>query len=228
MDIGKAFGFVTRDETWVTKVLVGGLVSLIPLVGQFVVSGYGLRVANNVARGDERVLPEWSEFADFLTRGFLAWVIQLVYFLPVGLVYGVFVALLAGASAVSSEGDAGPVGLVALCLLPLILVGALVCGAAAFAAVARYTATGEFGEAFKFSAVLGSLRENLGTYATLVAVAILASLVASLGLLACGVGVLFTTFYAYLVIGHALGQALPRLFAPRDVPGAGYPPVQSF
>lgn len=231
MDISKAFGFATRDETWVTKVLIGGLVALIPFIGAFVVIGYGLRVASNVARGRETPLPEWNEFGDFLTRGFLAWVIQIVYMLPVVLLYIIFAVLTIGAAAVTtdSEGQGGAGGLIGLCLMPLLFIGLIVCGAASLAAIARYTATGEFGESFRFAEVIGNLRQNLGTYGMLILVTILASLAASVGMIACGVGVLFTSFYAYLVMGHALGQALPRLF-PQDgyTAPSGFPPVQSF
>ena len=48
MDIGKAFGFVFEDEEWVSKVLIGGLIFLIPLIGQFAVIGYSFKVAQNV------------------------------------------------------------------------------------------------------------------------------------------------------------------------------------
>lgn len=231
MDFSKAFGFATRDETWVTKVLIGGLVTLIPLIGPFVVMGYGLRVASNLARGQETPLPEWNEFGDFLTRGFLAWVIQLVYMLPVVLVYVVFAIITIGAAAVmaESEGASSTAALLSLCLIPILLIGMVVCGAASLAGMARYTATGEFSEGFRFGEVIANLRQNLGTYAMLILVALVASLLAGVGVIACGVGVLFTSFYAYLVMGHALGQVLPQLF-PRDDyrPPSGIPPVQSF
>lgn len=231
MDIGKAFGFVTKDDTWITKVLIGGLVSLIPLIGQFVVSGYSLRVAKNVARGDERPLPEWGEFGDFLTRGFLAWVIQLVYFLPLMVFYFIFIAITVGAAAATTDaqGQGGEGSIIALCLFPLLFALAIVCAIASLAATARYIATDEFGQAFRFSEVLANMRQNIGTYGALVAVAILAGLAAMVGLIGCGVGVIFTSFYAYLVIGHALGQALPQLFPPRDIASpAGFPPTTSF
>jgi hypothetical protein len=231
MDIGKAFGFVTKDESWLTKVLVGGLVMLIPFIGQFVVNGYGLRVAKNVAQGQERVLPEWNEFGDFLTRGFLAWVIQLVYFLPFALFYGIFIAAVTIPAAVAAESgsDGGAAGVLALCLAPILLIVGLASGVASMAGIARYIATDQFSEAFKFGEVFANLRAALGAYLRLLLVAILASLVASLGLIACGVGILFTSFYAYLVIGHAFGQILPQLFPQRDIAGpSGYPPVQSF
>ena len=91
MDIGKAFSFVFEDEEWVGKVLIGGLISLIPLIGQLAVLGYALKVAQNVAQGNPRPLPRWNEFGDHLMRGLYDFVIRLVYALPVvvlGLLFG--------------------------------------------------------------------------------------------------------------------------------------------
>ena len=83
MDIGKAFGFVFEDEKWVSKVLLGGLFFLIPIVN-FAVIGYMLKVAQNVAQGNPRPLPEWGggEFGNHFMRGLHGIVIQIVYQLP--------------------------------------------------------------------------------------------------------------------------------------------------
>ena len=90
MDIGKAFGFVFEDEEWVSKVLIGGLIYLIPLIGQLAIIGYSLKVAQNVAQGNPRPLPEWGEFGSLFGRGFYAFVIALVYLLPVFILEGLF------------------------------------------------------------------------------------------------------------------------------------------
>ncbi len=113
MEIGKAFTFVTEDEQWITKVLIGGLIQFVPLLGTIAILGYSYRVAQNVARGNPRPLPAWGEFGDFLGRGFLALIIQIVYLLPFIVLYGVFLFLtVAGAAAAEdSEAVAGVLGL---------------------------------------------------------------------------------------------------------------------
>ena len=63
MDIGKAFSYVFEDEQWISKVLIGGLLIWIPIVN-FAVFGYMIKVAQNVAQGNPRPLPEWGEFGD--------------------------------------------------------------------------------------------------------------------------------------------------------------------
>ncbi|MBO9322509.1 MAG: DUF4013 domain-containing protein [Roseiflexus sp.] len=240
MEIGKAFSFVTEDEQWITKVLIGGLIQFVPLLGTIAILGYSYRVALNVARGNPRPLPAWGEFGDFLGRGFMALVIQIVYLLPLIVLYGVF-AFLTGAGAVAageSDAVAGVIGLLGLwCLIPLQSVVALVCGFAALAAIMRYLATDSLGEAFKFGEVIATLRNHIGSFLMILAVGILAGLVASLGVIACGIGVLFTGFYAQCVIGHVIGQAMQRIFPPQQPvyaapgyygPPPGYGPPPSY
>ena len=239
MEIGKAFGFVTEDEQWITKVLIGGLIQFVPLLGTIAILGYSYRVALNVARGNPRPLPAWGEFGDFLGRGFFALVIQIVYLLPLIVLYGVFLFLtVAGAAAAEdSEAVAGVLGLLSLCLIPLQLVVALVCVFASLAAIMRYLATDSLGEAFKFGEVIATLRNHIGSFLMILAVGILAGLAAGLGVIACGIGVLFTGFYAQCVIGHVIGQAMQRIFPPQQPvyaapgyygPPPGYGPPPSY
>lgn len=230
MEIGKAFSFVTEDEQWITKVLIGGLIQIVPLLGTIAILGYSYRVAQNVARGHPRPLLAWGEFGDLLGRGFFVLIIQIVYLLPVIVIYGIFAFLTVAIAAVGGESDAGAAiaGLLALCLIPLILIAVLVCAGAGLAAAMRYLATDSFGEAFKFGEVIATLRRHIGSFLMILVVSILAGLVASLGVIACGVGVLFTGFYANCVIGHAIGQVMQRIFPPQQpvyaVPGVYGPP----
>src|SRR5213595_2417929 len=129
MDIGKAFSYVFEDEQWISKVLLGGVILLIPIVGWIAVSGYMVKVAQNVAQGNPRPLPEWSEFGDHFMRGLHGIVIQIVYQLPTIILYILFFCVLAaaGGAAGSDRGSngAGAIGALSLCLLPLVFILAL-------------------------------------------------------------------------------------------------------
>jgi hypothetical protein len=230
MDIGKAFGFVFEDEKWISKVLLGGLFLIIPIVN-FAVIGYMLKVAQNVAQGNPRPLPEWGEFGDHFMRGLYGIAIQIVYQLPTLILYGVFfcVILAAGGAAGSerSSDGAGAIGALSLCLLPLIFILALAGAFLSYVAAGRYVATNTLSEAFKFSDVIAGARGNLGAWLMVLLVVILAGFVGSLGAIACGVGALFTSFYAQCVIGHALGQTVAQLGMTSDAtpPSYGPPPT---
>src|SRR5262245_51048759 len=235
MDIGKAFSYVFEDESLISKVLLGGVFFFIPIVN-FAVFGYTLKLAQNVAQGNPRPLPEWGEFGDHFMRGLYWIVIQIVYVLPAILLLGVFACVLVGVGGAASERSsdgAGALGALGACLLPVIFLLFLVGGVLAYAGIARFAATNSLSEAFKFAEVIALVRNNLGDWLMLLLVAILSGIVAQLGIVACGVGVLFTAFYAQCVNGHALGQLIqkPGLmgnpYATQQVPPINYNPPMS-
>jgi hypothetical protein len=209
MNIGQAFGYVFEDEQWLTKTLLGGLISIIPLVGTFVVNGYSYKVAQNTARDLPRPLPEWNEFVDALMKGLIGLVVSLIYTLPLGLMYACFVSLLAAAGAGAERGGGeGIVIALSLLFVPLLLIVAVLVITLSFVGMAHYLATDDIGAAFRFGQVWNSFRSHLGSWLMLMLLALLAGIVAALGLIALIVGVIFTSFYAYCVIGHGLGQVM--------------------
>ena len=231
MDIGKAFSFVFEDEEWISKILIGGLISLIPLVGQFVVLGYALKVAQNVAQGNPRPLPRWGEFGDHLVRGLYEFVIRLVYALPIVLIALLFACLGAAMGGASADSDNAErfgalFGMLALCLVPILFILGLAVTVVSFAALARFVASNNLGDALKVADVIALTRRSPGAWLMLLVVSLLAGVVASLGMIACGVGILFTAVYAQIVIGHALGQTVVQqgLAAPQAPPAYSYGP----
>ena len=82
MDIGRSFTYITQDQDWVKKVLLGGVIMLIPVVGPFFALGYMLETMKNVIAGREIPLPEIGDFGGKLVEGLKAWVISFVYALP--------------------------------------------------------------------------------------------------------------------------------------------------
>ncbi len=209
MDIGKAFSFVFEDEEWVSKVLIGGLIFLIPLIGQFAVIGYSLKVAQNVIQGNPRPLPAWSEFGDHIMRGLYAFVIQLVYALPAVILAGVFACTVISASAAASqrsEQAGAGIGILGTCLIPLIIIVGLLSTLLSYPAIGRYLATNSLGEAFKFNDVIANVRGNLSPWLMLLLVGILAS---------------------FVVIGYALGQTIVQVggVTPPIPPSYGPPPT---
>ena len=53
MNFGLAFSYVFKDNDWFKKLAIAALFSLIPVVGQFVLVGWGLRIAKNVIDGNK-------------------------------------------------------------------------------------------------------------------------------------------------------------------------------
>ncbi|MFW6136364.1 MAG: DUF4013 domain-containing protein [Chloroflexota bacterium] len=82
MNVNKAITFVFEDNEWVSKVLLGTIISLIPLFGSIAVTGYAIAVLRNVRHGAPRPLPTWERLGELFVDGLLFWVALLVYAIP--------------------------------------------------------------------------------------------------------------------------------------------------
>jgi hypothetical protein len=207
MDFGKAFSFVFEDEDWIKKIGVGGLISLIPIIGVFLVLGWGVEVTKRVIRDDAEILPDWSDFGGYLTRGFMVFVIGFVFMLPVILVSACGTGQTLLAESYNDDVLTTAIWIVTACLTCFTTLYSIAAYLVLPAAIANYAATGEIGAAFKLGEIFKMVRDNIGTYAMVLLGGIIASLVSSLGVIACAIGVLFTMVYAMAINGHLWGQA---------------------
>lgn len=204
MDFGLAFSFPFQDEKWINKILIAGLIALIPIVGWIVLLGWQIEVIRRVIQGSDEPLPDWSGFGDYLMLGLQGVVIALVYSLPIILL----TAPVAILSAVLDSSDAGIIiGVISACFSCISLIYGILMAFAIPAAFGRLAATGKIGEAFKLSAIWDLVRNSLGAYVIAIIGTLVASFVGSLGIIACIIGVVFTWAYYNAVAGHLYGQA---------------------
>ncbi len=228
MDIGKAFTFPFDDEDWVKKLIIGAVLLIIPIVN-FITFGYMIRTMRNVAEGRAKPLPEWDQWGDDFMKGLMVVLAAFIYSLPIILVNGLTAILGAIASSANSEGVQGVMALCTTVLSCLSGLWGLVVGIFVPAAVVKYAQEGEFGSFFKFSEIFAWIRDNIKDYIIAVLVIIVARILASLGVIACGIGILFTMFWATVTMGHILGQLWAQTNPPAAAAATGYgdytPPV---
>jgi len=210
MEIGKSFSFVFEDESWVRKALVGGVVTLIPIVNVAAL-GYLLRLMRNVEAGAERPLPEWSDLGDYFVRGLPAAIAAAIYAIPILLTW----AGVMGISAVASGriGNEDALGtMLALCapaLSCLMAIYGMFMNVWLPAAAVAYARSGAFGAFFRFGDIAGFITGNVGGYIIALLVAMATKMVAFLvGLILCGIGQPFTLFFWGLILAHLLGQLM--------------------
>jgi hypothetical protein len=195
--IADAFVWPPRDPEWLTKVLIIALTLLIPIVGAINGLGWMLATLDRLRAGEERLAPATL---GYIGRGFRLFVVNLVYGLVISLITGLIYipALVVASNQSHGSANAAMVSLAILLSVAAFSVATLGSLALNFASPSIVLATDRGGIAagLNASAVLRQARSNLSN--TLIAglMLIAAGFIGSLGLVACGVGVLFTTAYA--------------------------------
>ena len=212
MDIGRAIQFWLQDPDWIKKVLIGGVLLLVPIIGWLIVSGYYLRHVQNVIAGNDNVLPEWDQWGEDLARGVKVLVVFIAWMLPV--------IVLQICSTIFSAGEGiagGTMGLLFGCL------GFLVSLAVTFVTplfVGRLAKREEIADAFQFADIIQEAQRIPAQLLIYVVVAYAVGIVAGFGLILCIIGVVFTLFLAYMITGHLVGQLRRMLDAEAPAQGA--------
>jgi hypothetical protein len=214
MDVGKSFGYVFDDDEWITKILIAAAILglgllfswmlLIPLIlAGLLLGGYGVEITRRVLNGTTPVLPEWDDWGELIVDGVKAWVIGVVYALPL-IIVAICLSVPIGIAAEDAREVSSLFSALQSCLNFL---WGIVMGLLLPAAVASFVAEGEVSAAFRFGDVFNLVRNNFGTYVIVLVIGWVAAIIGGLGLLACGLGFLVTAPYAGWITAHLRGQA---------------------
>jgi hypothetical protein len=205
MDFAKSFKFVFEDPDWLKKIGLVSLITLIPVVGMFVLMGYALETAQRVIRQDPEALPA-LDFGAQLGLGFKGFVINFAYGIPMFLLY--LPVIISTATMSSDSGDLSPLvmGLM-ICCGGLMFLYAIALAIFLPAAIGNFLATGQIGSAFRFSEIIALVRAAPSTYLLVLVGVLAANFIGSLGSIACGIGIIFTFSYGMVVAYHLYGQA---------------------
>ncbi|MDP2299271.1 MAG: DUF4013 domain-containing protein, partial [Actinomycetota bacterium] len=99
MTVREAFRAVVADRSWFKKTAIGVGIMMIPYVGTFWFTGYGLAWVRAAAWDPEAQLPEWQPVGPRLRTGLIAFVVSLIYSLPLSalMIGGIFLLIARGA-----------------------------------------------------------------------------------------------------------------------------------
>jgi hypothetical protein len=208
-DLGKAFSFPFKDPAWVSKFVLAALFMLLAvfLVGIFILAGYLVRVTQRVMRREENVLPEWADVGVMLIVGFKFCVTYLIYLLPMLLLYVPFLIMVVMGKIVdngaSLETIAGLYFVVVIFLLviPYSLVFTLLSPIIAY----RFAERERISDALDIGGVFKAFTRNWQSTAVVALIGMGLSSLATIGVVFFIIGILFTIFYAYLVMAYMNG-----------------------
>jgi hypothetical protein len=207
-DLGKAFTFLFKDPSWVSKSLIAALWMILCIVGIgfLVLAGYYIQVTQRVMRREPVVLPGWNDIGAKLFLGLKFFAVFFIYLLPVLILIFPAVALaVAGEMSDNAElyGVLVSVYLFgfALFVIPfaitLTLLSPIICY--------RFAEREKIGDAIDIVRILPLFKSQWQN--SLIVALITAALqsFAGIGILFLLVGVFFTIFYAYLVSAYMNG-----------------------
>jgi hypothetical protein len=205
MNIGKSLSFVFEDKKWIEKVLIGGVLMLIPLLGPILLMGYGVQLVRNVRNHDPEPLPAWDDWGTKIGEGLKLIIITIIWALPLYVL--MFLMFIPAAMNGNSDTGSAFASFLSLCFSCFTFLYAIVLWLAVPGIIIKFAETGEFGDGFKFGEIMDFTKKNLGSIILVAIVSWLVYMVAGLiGSLLCLVGLLFTMFWASLVYYHMVAQ----------------------
>lgn len=216
MDVNKSVRFVFEDKQWISKLVIGALMSILGflIVPALILQGYLVKIIRQVMNGDRDSLPEWDNWGELLRDGFNVTVAQLVYTLPFIILMIVGGMATGGLASVTGNNDLATVaatggGLLLLCLIILIVIAFLFLTPAI---LIQYAIKDDFGATFRFGEVFDIIRNNMAD----ILVAFLVTLVAAFAV-SIVIGVLSIIpclgWIAAFLIGLAVGPYISYVSA---------------
>jgi hypothetical protein len=183
-DFARAFTYMFEDKDWLPKFLVGAAFVLLSAVaiGLPFLLGYCIAAIQRSYEGREVPLAEWDDFGSLLSKGVAGFVILVALFIP-GLL---FIILPSGL-------------LLTLCYWVLAMFVAPI-------PLGRYAVTGDLNAAFDLAEIVSLVKDNVANLAAVLIIWIVFSFIAIMGVLALGIGFLFTAFYANLGLCFLVGK----------------------
>jgi ABC-type multidrug transport system fused ATPase/permease subunit len=228
MDIGKSFSYPFEDDEWLTKLLLGAVVSAVPILN-FAWTGYTVDILRNVTDGVSKPMPDWSDFGDKFVKGFFIWAAGFIYTLPAMIIACLPLGLLILPASMESSNTTETlfsiftgVGILFLCLLVFYLLAFSFYFPAVYINFAR---KGTFGSCFEISEIIKIVSENTSKYLTAWLVSIVGAIVVGILVMIVS-GVLAIIFcigwvlswvisslasvYLFAIFAHLFGQVVAK------------------
>ena len=210
MNYSRAFFFFFQAKNWASKLLIAGLISLIPIVGQFYLLGWVVEIVRRVKAGRVDVLPT-THFSYFLTLGLKMFVVSLIYSIPV-VILSCIITLINGRAeyadgslTVAIYTSMGCFGSILTFVINCVVALLGTYGMIKLAQTDQIKACLDFGDAYR------TIKANISAFIIVGLLSIVAGLIESAGLILCFIGIIFTVPYGTAIVGHLVGQLWDNL-----------------
>jgi hypothetical protein len=223
VDAGKSFSFPFEDRDWPSKLSVGTLISLVPILN-FAWSGYLVGIIRNVMNNSQELLPTWDDLGKKFGEGLILFGASLIYAFPILIA----VCLPLGVSA-SSDLFAGnnnfqdfsqrlleAGGALLFCMLCVLVVYGLALSILYPAILILFAREGTFASCFKLGEAFRMIGKNPAAFLTAWGLSLVASI--GVGLIASFVNLIFSFvpcigWIVGMVLSFATGTYITAVYA---------------
>ena len=225
MNIEKSFRFPFEDKQWLSKLGLGTLITLVPILN-FAWSGYLVDIIRNVMNNAAEPLPNWDDLGKKFSEGLILFAAGLVYASPILILMGPPLSMMAFSGLISGNSDmeeiarviTGAGGVLFSGLLCVFVFYALALSVIYPAILVLFSREGTFASCFKLREAFDLISKNTGPFFTAWGLSLVGGFVVSLaigivnftvGLIPCigwiislvlslGSGVYIASVYAHL------------------------------
>ena len=167
MDIVENIKYPTTDSEWIKKILIGGILLLVPILN-FVCTGYYLKVIKGSIEGGNN-MPEWDDWGDLFMKGFFVLIISLAYsIIPIILISIIILVVSSSGLILAGLFESGSMGISAILFT---LIGSLIGFIILFVVnlmfpmgLAMYANEWSFGDAFKIREIISRIKSVFVEY----------------------------------------------------------------
>lgn len=228
MNIEKSFAFPFEDKDWTTKLGLGAVIGIVPILN-FALSGYMVGILRNVMNNVPEPLPTWDDLGKKFTDGLILFAAGFIYALPMFILLCLPLSVMAFSGALSGSGDmedlartmAGAGGVLLTCFLCMIGLYSIGLSIVYPAILVIFAREGTFASCFKLREAFGLINRNMAPFFTAWGISLLLNIGVSLvagfinvvvSWIPCigwivGMALSFASMiYIFVVYGHLFGQ----------------------
>lgn len=173
MDFGKSFSFPFEDNQWISKLGLGAVIAMVPVLN-FAWTGYMVELIRNVMNGAAQPLPNWDDIGKKFMDGLILTVAGLVYALPMLIVICLPLSFMVVPAILSSNGNMQDVAnaiasagsILFLCLMCVFMIYGLVLSVVYPAILIVFAREGTLASCFKFREVFDLIQKNMTPFLT--------------------------------------------------------------
>jgi hypothetical protein len=224
MDIQKSFSYPFEDKQWVSKMGLGAVISLVPVLN-FAMTGYMIQIVRNLMNDVQEPLPNWDDLGKKFMDGLMLVLAGLVYALPVIILSCLPLSVMTIPAIIASGNSdfqdianavTGAGGVLFAAMSCLFVAYGLVLSVIFPAIYVNYAQEGTFASCFKLREVFNLIGKNAAAFFTAWGMSLVAGLVVGLvtGIVTSVLGLIpCLGWIAALVISLAVGVYLMMIYA---------------